>query len=606
MCGILGVLDHGEIPKTTVESALKCISHRGPDGTGYYEDSIVKLTMCRLAIVDVATGQQPIVLNPDSIALVFNGEIYNYKELRASLVSKGYAFRSTGDAEVIANLYLEYGENFVNLLNGMFAICIWDKSRKKIILYRDRMGKKPLWYSVIGGKIFFASEIKALLNLGIEKTLDYESLSDCLSYGYTTTPNSPFKTIKQVNPGSFVVFEGTEHISQTYWSISKVEKRQISLEEAKSELLELLESSVRYRLNAERELGVFLSGGVDSTLIAAIAQSISSQKIKTFTAGFDIKEFDESGYASQVAALLGTQHKSIIVQPNPEEIMQTLGSICDQPFADSSIIPSYLLAKEARNDVVVALGGDGGDEVFGGYDRYRALLKTNRLPSLIALMPFAREFSRMLGERSYRVIQMLMERSPENRYRSLLKNIHPDEFRRVSNSNHFVNRSDRYDSWNSRSKSHLLRSMQEYDLSFYLPNDLMYKADMASMAVGLELRSPLLDYRVVEFGLSLPDDLKTQKNLGKIVLREMVSKYVPNELMDRPKKGFGIPRAEWLRGPLREMASDLLFGSQTRNRGWIDTTVARGYFNQHVEGKDRDRILWPLISLELWARNWLD
>ena len=606
MCGILGVLDHGEIPKASVESALKCLSHRGPDGSGYYGDSIVKLTMCRLAIVDVAKGQQPIVLGPDSIALVFNGEIYNYQELRSQLVAKGYAFRSAGDAEVIANLYLEYGENFVTQLNGMFAICIWDKLRKKLLLYRDRVGKKPLWYSVIGEKLFFASEIKALLDLGIEKTLDFESLSDCLAYGYTAAPNSPFKNIMQVNPASFVVFEGTKPSSQIYWSMSDIKKRDISLEEAKFELSELLESSVRYRLNAERELGVFLSGGVDSTLVAAIAQSISTNKIKTFTAGFDSEEFDESGYASQVASVLGTEHKSILIRPNPQEIMQTLGSICDQPFADSSIIPSYLLAKEARKDVVVALGGDGGDEVFGGYDRYRALLKTNLLPSVIARIPFALEFSRLLGEREYRVVQMLMKNSPEKRYNSLLKNIHPDEFRRVANSKFFGIELIKNQSGNTSFTNQLLRAMQVDDLSFYLPNDLMYKADMASMAVGLELRSPLLDYRVIEFGLSLPDNLKVKRNLGKIVLRELVSKYVSNELMDRPKKGFGIPRAEWLRGPLREMASDLLFGSQTKSRGWINAKEAQNYLDQHVKGRDRDRILWPLISLELWARTWLD
>jgi len=606
MCGILGVLDHGEIPKAAVESALKCLSHRGPDGNGYYEDSIVKLSMCRLAIVDIATGQQPIDLGPDSVALVFNGEIYNFQELRSKLVTKGYVFRSAGDAEVIANLYLEYGENFVTHLNGMFAICIWDKSQKKLLLYRDRVGKKPLWYSVIGEKIFFASEIKALLNLGVDKTLDYESLSDCLSYGYTSAPNSPFHTIKQVNPASIVVFEDTKSSNRKYWSMSDVKKREIRLDEAKFELHELLESSVRYRLSAERELGVFLSGGVDSTLVAAIAQSISTQKIRTFNAGFYSKEFDESGYANQVAAVLGTEHKSILISPNPEEIMQTLGSICDQPFADSSIIPSYLLAREARKDVVVALGGDGGDEVFGGYDRYRALSKTNLLPSLIARIPFSLEFSRLLGEREYRVVQMLKESSPKNRYRSLLRNIHLNDFRNLTNSNLFKRSNNQGRSWNPGTEKHLLRAMQEDDLSFYLPNDLMYKADMATMAVGLELRSPFLDYRVIEFGLSLPNHLKVQKNLGKIVLREMVSKYVPNELMDRPKKGFGIPRAEWLRGPLREMASDLLFGSQTQSRGWINTKEAQSYLDQHVRGKNRDRILWPLISLELWARRWLD
>lgn len=600
------MLDHGEIPKAAVESALKCLSHRGPDGSGYYEDSIVKLSMCRLAIVDITTGQQPIDLGPDSVALVFNGEIYNYQELRSQLVAKGYAFRTSGEAEVIANLYLEHGENFVTLLNGMFAICIWDKSQKKLLLYRDRVGKKPLWYSVIGEKIFFASEIKALLYLGIEKTLDYESLSDYLAFGYTAAPNSPFKTIKQVNPASFVEFEGTKLSSRIYWSMSDIKKRDISLEEAKFKLSELLESSVRYRLNSERELGVFLSGGVDSTLVASIAQSISTQKIRTFAAGFDSEEFDESGYASEVAAILGTEHRSILIRPNPHEIMQTLGSICDQPFADSSIIPSYLLAKEARKDVVVALGGDGGDEVFGGYDRYRALSKTNLLPSLIARIPFSLEFSRLLGEREYRVVQMLKETSPKNRYRSLLRNIHLNDFRNLTNSNLFKRSYNQGRSWNPGTEKHLLRAMQEDDLSFYLPNDLMYKADMASMAVGLELRSPFLDYRVVEFGLSLPNHLKVQKNLGKIVLREMVSKYVPNELMDRPKKGFGIPRADWLRGPLREMASDLLYGIQSKNRGWIDTKVAEGYFDQHIEGRNRDRILWPLITLELWARTWLD
>ena len=606
MCGIIGVLDNGGVSKHAVDKALGCISHRGPDGTGYFEDSSVKLSMCRLAIVDIKTGQQPIVAGADAVALVFNGEIYNYQELRTRLISKGYTFRSSGDSEVIANLYLEYGPNFVKLLNGMFAICIWDKRHKKLFLYRDRVGKKPLWYSAVNGKIFFASEIKSLLSFGISKLIDFESLSDSLIFGFTSAPNSPFKEIKQVNPGSFVVFEDSKVNSHFYWSMKDVKTRDIGMEEAKFELLSLLESSVRYRLNAERELGVFLSGGVDSTLVASIAQSVSNQKIKTFTAGFDSEEFDETKFASGVANILGTEHQSIFINPDPGIILNTLGTICDQPFADSSIIPSYLLAKAARNEVVVALGGDGGDEVFGGYDRYRALLRIEPFSAALRRIPFTVQFSRALGERLYRVSQMTKENSSERRYRSLLRNIHPNEYSGLINLKIFGRSVNENNLWNPLRKGELLRQMQEDDLSFYLPNDLMYKADMASMAVGLELRSPLLDYRIIEFGLSLPENLKVGSGFGKKILREIVAEYVPIELMNRPKKGFAIPRAEWLRGPLRDAASDLLFGNPTRNRGWFNTNVTKKIFERHLKGDDRDRILWSAITLELWARNWLD
>jgi asparagine synthase (glutamine-hydrolysing) len=605
MCGIFGVFDSGQIENQLLKHALDCLDHRGPDDRGFYEDEFVRFSMCRLAIIDIATGKQPVFSQSGTAIVIFNGQIYNFKELRSQLIAKGYEFKSVGDAEVIANLYQEYGPEFVKKLNGMFAIAIWDKELRKLLLFRDRLGKKPLWYARTNKGLVFSSEIKGLLQIGVNKEIDTEAINDALIYGYCKSPNSPFLGIKQVNPGNYVVFERNEFQHFRYWSIEDQVVNSINEEDALEELKLRLHSAVEMRLNSERPLGVFLSGGIDSTIIAAIAQELTKGELNTFTAGFGSKNFDERQYANQVANELGTKHKIYEISPNPETILIDIAQICDQPFADSSIIASYLLAKYARQDVVVALGGDGGDEIFGGYDRYRAVLNSRFIRASLFRHIFSKDYLRNLGEFPYRISKMLQLDALDQRYDSLLRNIHPGELKKLITSAIQTQERDANQEW-PQNRDLLLRKMQIDDINSYLPNDLMYKADMSSMAASLELRSPFLDDRVVEFGIQLPSRLKVSRSKGKLLLRRIASDYVSREIVDRPKKGFGVPRADWIRGPLREISSDLLFGNRTKSRGWTNSDYLQRLFEEHLKGRDRDRILWPALSLEMWARTWID
>jgi asparagine synthase (glutamine-hydrolysing) len=379
----------------------------------------------------------------------------------------------------------------------------------------------------------------------------------------------------------------------------------VTFEDAKYEAKELLESAVELRMNSEREFGVFLSGGLDSTLVANIASKLSGERILTFTAGFDSPRFDESSYAEKIARSIKSKHATIRVKPEPEKIIYNLASLLDKPFGDSSVIPAFLLAEEARKSIVVALGGDGGDEVFGGYDRYRAmhLMRNIKFPINVT-----RNIFRFLPEergRKSRLLRSLEGSSTQKRYESLLSNLNQDDFRSIIKITQFRFLPDHMEKWIT-DRHDLMRFIQLHDLDNYLPNDLMYKADMASMGVGLELRSPLLDFRLVEFGFSLPLELKINGSIGKILLREILRDYMPDYDWKKRKQGFAIPIAEWLRGPLKEIAADLLFGTRTQQRGWYNCEKLRDYFFAHQLGRDRHRILWNPIMLEIWARNWLD
>jgi asparagine synthase (glutamine-hydrolysing) len=591
--------------KIDVLKGLECILHRGPDGTGVYKDNFIEFAMCRLAIVDIATGQQPVTDASGNVVVIFNGEIYNYRELRLSLQKSGYIFKTLGDAEVIANLYTELGSDFPKQLNGMFAIALWDKRNAELFLVRDRVGKKPLWYTRRGNEIIFGSEIKSLLALGMKREVDFDSLAESLMFGYSNTKTSPFRGLSQVPPATILRIKDNQISREKYWDLSKIPNRKVTFEDAKYEAKELLESAVELRMNSEREFGVFLSGGLDSTLVANIASKLSGERILTFTAGFDSPRFDESSYAEKIARSIKSKHATIRVKPEPEKIIYNLASLLDKPFGDSSVIPAFLLAEEARKSIVVALGGDGGDEVFGGYDRYRAmhLMRNIKFPINVT-----RNIFRFLPEergRKSRLLRSLEGSSTQKRYESLLSNLNQDDFRSIIKITQFRFLPDHMEKWIT-DRHDLMRFIQLHDLDNYLPNDLMYKADMASMGVGLELRSPLLDFRLVEFGFSLPLELKINGSIGKILLREILRDYMPDYDWKKRKQGFAIPIAEWLRGPLKEIAADLLFGTRTQQRGWYNCEKLRDYFFAHQLGRDRHRILWNPIMLEIWARNWLD
>ncbi len=614
MCGIAGGAGELAPNKRQLAKVLDSIEHRGPDERGMYASLGIALGICRLAIIDVGTGQQPVSNESESIHLVFNGEIYNFMELRNSLALKGHKFHSKGDSEVLVHLYEEYGIDFVQKISGMFAIAIWDSRDESLILIRDRVGKKPLWYAKSkDGSLLFASEVKALIRAGVVTSLRKDAISEVMTFGYINSPRSAYNEINQIPPASIGVWrKGSWSISH-YWSPDFSREREISYEEAKEQTKALIKAAVERRLISERPLGSFLSGGIDSTVVTAYMTQLNPGKVKTYSIGFDDPRYDESKFARAISQHLGTEHVEEKLTPDPALILQELSSTLDQPFADSSIIPTYMLAKFARSEVVVALGGDGGDEVFGGYDRYAATPAMQKLNLAMRLAsPFAGNLSRHTGLKNRKLKRILGQVQPQAslaaRYRAVMALDSEAELSRLLFPGFFsVLESRNFETDFSRAGcrddlSKMLRS----DFERYLPGDLLVKADMATMANSLELRSPLLDHELIEWVTALPSSYKVKGRIGKFMLKDIAQSLVPQELVDRPKMGFAIPRADWLRTGLREMTHDLLTDESAKSRGWFVSREVERILADHMAGHDRDAVIWPMLMLELWARNWLD
>ncbi len=614
MCGIAGGVGTNAPKESSFGRVLDSIDHRGPDERGTFLDEGVALGICRLAIIDVGTGQQPVSNQSKSIHLVFNGEIYNYISLREDLASKGHAFRSNGDSEVIVHLYEEYGVDFVQKLNGMFAIAIWDSREKRLILVRDRMGKKPLWYAnQSDGTLLFASEVKALMAAGARTTLRPAAIAEVLTFGYVNAPRSAFNEINQIPPASIGIWQNGILTTAKYWSPDFSHEKGISYEDALEKGKELIKAAVERRLISERPLGAFLSGGYDSTVVTAYMTQLVPGRVRTFSIGFDDPRYDESKYAREVARYLGTEHIEEKLSPDPALLLEQLSRSLDQPFADSSIIPTFMLAKFAREEVVVALGGDGGDEVFGGYDRYVATPMMQRWNIAMALAaPLGKRLStrEKISNRKLRRILSQIHSYPSmaSRYRGVVSLGSDSELTSlISRDFHSTSAINQFESDFARvgardDLSQMLRS----DLEWYLPGDLLVKADMATMANSLEVRSPLLDHEIIEWTAGLPPEFKIKGRQSKYLLKEIARSLVPAELIDRPKMGFAIPRADWLRTGLRTMTHELLTDSTARGRGWFVQSEVEKILAQHMSGQDRDGVIWPMLMLELWARNWLD
>ena len=612
MCGIAGGIGPSAPSKLVLDNQLDSIKHRGPDDQGTYVNQGIALGMCRLAIVEIAAGKQPASDERESIHLVFNGEIYNYRELRQELELNGIHCRDSSESEVIINLYLKYGISFINKLNGMFAIAISDSRDNSLHLIRDRMGKKPIWITQIqDGSLFFASEVRALLPVRPDRTLRTEMVAEVMQYGYINSPNSAFNEISQVPPGSYLTWrDGTYQIAK-YWEPDFDTKVSISYDEALSVTKELIEKAVDRRLISERPIGSFLSGGYDSTVVTAYMAKLMSEKVQTYSIGFHSAQFNEAHHAKQVANYLGTNHHEEILNPDPALLVETISKVLDQPFADSSIVPTYLLAKFARENLIVALGGDGGDEVFGGYDRY---LATPALQMANPVLGPARSSLNFLGKQSFgnkrKINRVGSQLSPKaslaHRYSSILSLTQPHELSTLLSNEFLSNQAEQRSILNFDIGKHsAFDRMIRSDLQAYLPGDLLVKVDIATMANSLELRSPLLDVNVVEWGLSLPRKYKIKGFETKHILKDVARSLVPASLIDRPKMGFGIPRAEWLRTDMKEMVTDLLTDREATERGWFDQKEVKKTLDLHMSGTDKDQILWPVLMLELWARNWL-
>lgn len=615
MCGIIGVAAApGHLaPSEQIGRAMnERIRHRGPDDDGFYRDAGALLGMRRLAIIDVAGGHQPMHNADRSVQLVFNGEIYNYRELRAELIERGHAFYSHSDSEVIVQAYEAWGEACFERLHGMFAIALWDTRKRTLLLARDRFGEKPLFYSDDGTRLAFASELKSLLALpDFRRELDPSAIRAYTCYGYVPTPRSIFAGVAKLAPGHYLRYADGRASLHRYYTLAFAPKTSLSEADAEEELAQRLDEAVGSRLVSDVPFGAFLSGGLDSSVVVALMAQRMNQPVKTFSIGFREDAFNELSDARRVAQHLGTEHHELVVEPDAAVLLQQLVWYLDEPFADSSAVPTFLVSRLARRHVTMALTGDGGDEAFGGYDRYLRYLKLQRLG---AAKPLAASLAGLAGTllpgpRGYRLRRIgerLRLRFPDDYLSGVAltrEDVAHDLLGEATGEGGYYDAAPRLTDGGDDALDRIIA----LDIDGYLPDDILVKLDRMAMANSLEGRSPLLDHRLVEFAASLPSNLRIRDGRGKYLLRKTARRWLPAAVLDKPKQGFAIPLAAWFRGPLRALAADT-FGSRAfRERGLMRPLAAERYLAAHVAGEaDYGETLWLILSLELWARRYVD
>ena len=646
MCGFAGFHGMPNVSKTMVITALErmgeAIRHRGPDDAGIWQEKELQagLVHRRLSVLDLSlSGHQPMISTSERYVIAFNGEIYNHKALRTDLEQLGVEFRGHSDTEVLLSAFDAWGfESTLNCCNGMFALALWDNKTRKLYLARDRLGEKPLYYSRLGQTTLFSSELKALHEWpGFAGQVDPCALNLFLRLGYVPGELSIFQDTRKVPPGAYVILDETG-ISEPvkYWDLKDIiaytwtSPFQGSEQEALAELDAILRDAVSVRMGADVSLGAFLSGGVDSTLVTALMQVQSDRPISTFTVGFHEPRFNEASHAKSVAAHLGTCHTELCLDCSVAlDTVSFLPELFDEPFADESQIPTYLVAQMARNHVKVALSGDGGDEVFAGYNRYivgRHLWRqVSWLPYMIRgnLAALSEWGSRSFGGKLLDGVNALLStKVTRQQFDKIMRLVGARDskdvyWRLIStwlmpplSSNILSSVSVSEEAWREHLNSHGLSDIAEMmmaaDLLSYLPDDILVKLDRASMGVGLEGRIPLLDHRVVEFGWSLPLDMKLRDGRGKWLLRQLLYRYVPQELVDRPKMGFSVPLAEWLRNPLRDWAEDLLSEQSLKMHGLLDIPKVQLAWKQHLSKRwDRSHELWNVLMFQAWYGRWM-
>lgn len=619
MCGIAGQINIDGRPadRRTLEAMGRALRHRGPDDHGIHAEGSVGLVHQRLSILDLSqAGHQPMTNEDGSLWIVFNGEIYNFQELRQEL-KENHIFRSQTDTEVILHLYEELGLNCVSRLRGMFAFAIWDRPRRRLLLARDRIGKKPLFYSVNGRGIAFASEIKALLADGASREVDPLAVHHYLTFQYVPAPLTIFRDVKKLKPGHLLVYEEGKATESAYWSLHYEPKTTLEEPECLDQFRALLEESVRLRMISDVPLGAFLSGGVDSSAVVAIMSRLSSAPVRTFSIGFKEAAYNELDYARQVAQRFRTNHHEFIVEPSAIDILSTLVRVYDEPFADSSAIPTYYVSQLSRQFVTVVLNGDGGDELLAGYGRY-ALTPTDRLAAHW-LSGTARN---LLGEvvaglsAGFGRVRNRLERAlaPFSRvYLSRICYFSPSDKQALYNPEFFqlVRSEDSYDlllRWfETAQASNLLDQLLAVDSGSYLPDDLLVKVDRATMAHSLEGRSPFLDHRLLEFAATLPIDLKIRRGTSKYLLKQAMRGVLPDAVLNRPKMGFGVPIDQWFRGPCRDFLRDTLLSARARSRGYFLPRAIEKIVEAHRRQETNFGYrLYALLMLELWHREYAD
>ena len=619
MCGIAGFVDvdqHACPDLTVVHRMCEVIRHRGPDDEGMHVEPGVGLGMRRLSIIDLAGGRQPIHNETATVWVVFNGEVYNYRELRAELEANGHCFATASDTETIVHGYEQWGEGVFARLRGMFGIAVWDRATRTLLLARDRAGQKPLHYTELSGRLYFASEIKSLLAAGaVQPRLNPGALDHFLAFLYTPRDTSIFEGVHKLPPGHYLRWRDGRATVHQYWRIAADEPFGGSEQEAVDRLRSVLADAVRSHMVSDVPLGAFLSGGIDSSAVVGLMAESSSRPVQTFSIGFDEPEFDELEHARTVAQHFGTDHHEFVVRPDGLAILDDLVGHFDEPFADSSAIPTWYVSEIARRHVTVVLSGDGGDELFGGYDRYLPhprVARFDRLP-LPGLRGAAALAWPLLphGVKGKNFLRHVA-RDANGRYLDSLTFFHADE--RAALYSH-----DMRAAVGERAESALARHfdrfqalphesrMMRFDFETYLPEDVLTKVDRMSMAHSIESRVPLLDNNVIDFAATLPARFKIRDGRRKHVLKAALETVVPASILSRRKQGFGIPLGTWFRGGLTDVFSDVLDAPATRQRGYFEPAFVKRLLREHMSG-DRDHTLrlWQLLVFELWHRQYLD
>jgi asparagine synthase (glutamine-hydrolysing) len=621
MCGICGIVDFGagaQISRDLVRRMNDTLAHRGPDDAGIYVAPPIGLGHRRLSIIDVAGGRQPISNEDGTVWILLNGEIYNYSELRHRLLAHGHRFTTETDTEAIVHLYEDLGEACFAELRGMFAIALWDARERKLLLARDRVGKKPLFYGSVGKRFFFGSELKALLAAGeVSRAVDPEAVCDYFSLGYIPSPKTIYKAVRKVLPGHYLIFSGKDMREVRYWDLafSNVENR------AEEEWCELIRSQLceatRIRLMSEVPLGAFLSGGVDSSAVVAMMNSANKQAVTTCSIGFEEEEFDEADYARQVARQFQTNHHEEVVRPNAVDVVDKLAWHFDEPFADSSAIPTYCVSAVARRHVTVALGGDGGDENFAGYRRYYVDQYENKLRGVLPARvrktffgPLGKHYPALAWAprilRAKATFQSL-SRSPLEGYFNSISIFRADEklklltadFRRDLGGYESIDVLRQY--YDRADTEDPLSRIQYVDIKTYLTDDILTKVDRTSMAVSLEVRAPLLDHKLMERAAAIPSSLKLRGINGKYVLKKALEPLLPKKILYRRKQGFGVPLKNWFRRELRELAQEEIFSN---GDGILDHRYLQKIWNQHQENRfDRSAYLWAVLMFRKWQHT---
>ncbi len=623
MCGIYGIVSKELLvsdDKETLHRMGKALHQRGPDDQREYIKEQAGLGATRLSIIDLQGGNQPLFNEDKSIWAIQNGELYNYRELVDKLKTQGHNFLSSSDTEVYAHLYEELGLKFVNKLRGMFAIALWDENQKQLILVRDRLGIKPLYYVELNGQFIFASEIKALLQTNVQRKLNQQAFYDFLSVNYVAGPGSIFMGINKLPAGHLLVWKnGKMHIHQYWQGQTLIEENQaLNESELTQELLNKLKESVKYHLVSDVPVGAFLSGGIDSSAVVALASQLYSKKLKTFSVGFKEKSYDELAYAKIVAAKYGTDHYEIQLSLKPQELVEKIGAYFDEPFADSSAVAVYAISQVARSQVKVVLSGDGGDEIFGGYVTYQAdqllrvykrlpqLIREKIIAALVGKLPATQE--KMAWEfKAKRFVRGALENPLKAHF--LWKMIFTDEQIRqlLIRLPHIRPTVRLWEKVFDRVKSEdILSKLMLTDIDTSLVDDMLTKVDRMSMANSLEVRVPLLDHKLVEFMLALPSKYKIRGLKLKYLLKRSLHGLLPDEILNRPKAGFHVPVAHWIKNELKDLVGDYLSSARLKREGNFNVNFVQQILRDHQEMKaDYSREIWGLVMFEIWADQYL-